>query len=295
VVRRNKDGNEGEKASGPTRGAVVCPDGIVRSASACFLGGGWANEKMPEHILHLLGPLSVPGLSPRLVRVYVPPGHASAPRPALYVFDGQNIFHDEPSFAGGWHLHRTASRLASRGERVPVIVGIDHGGHERIDELSPFATRHGQGRLDALVGWMLGELCPHIERTFGVSRDPADTGVGGSSMGGFAALYAHHRAPERFGLVMSMSPSLQMGRGAIFDWIDGRPRPGISRIYLDAGALEAGGSMLHAAERLERKFEERGYDRHSLKFVAAKRGAHNEKHWRRRAPGAIRFLFGHGR
>jgi predicted alpha/beta superfamily hydrolase len=247
---------------------------------------------MPEHIIHLLGPFSIPGFSERHVRVYVPPGRPARPPPVLYLFDGQNLFHDEPSFAGGWHLHLTAHRMQRRGERVPVLVGIDHGGAARIDELSPFPTRQGPGRLPALIDWIKHSLAPHIERAFGVSSSPADTGIGGSSMGGLAAIYAHFHAPERFGLSLCMSPSLQIGRGAIFDYIDSRPRPHASRIYLDAGALEAGGSLLRASEALARKLEGRGWDRGSLKFVASKRGTHSEKAWRRRAPGALRFLFG---
>ena len=61
------------------------------------------------------------------------------------------------------------------------------------------------------------------------------------------------------------------------------------------GALEAGGSVLRAAQMLHERLSARGYDGSNLKFVAAKRGAHNEKAWRRRAPGAIRFLFGRRR
>lgn len=250
---------------------------------------------MSEHILHHLGPLEVPGFSPRLVRVYVPPRRSHAAPPVFYMFDGQNVFHDEPSFAGGWHLHTTLARLASRGERVPIVVGIDHGGGERIGELSPFPTRMGHGRLEGFLEWIVRDLAPRIEHSFGASGDPADTGIGGSSMGGLAALYAHFRHPQRFGRVMSMSPSLQIGGGAIFDWIARQSRPWTSRIYLDAGGLEMRGHMLRAAASLADRLKERGWDAQSLKFVAAKRGAHNEKAWRRRAPGAIRFLFGNGK
>lgn len=247
---------------------------------------------MSEHILHLLGPFEAPGLSPRLARVYVPPARAPGPRPLLCVFDGQNVFHDEPSFAGGWHLHRTALRMASRGERAPIVVGIDHGGHARIDELSPFPTKHGPGRLPVLLELLRSTVLPLVTRTFGASESPSDTAIGGSSMGGLAALWVHHEAPERFGLVMSMSPSLHIGHGAFFEWAAQKPRVAGSRIYLDAGGLEAGGSMLRAAETLAKAFLARGYDGQALRFVAAKRGRHDEKSWRRRAPGAIRFLFG---
>jgi predicted alpha/beta superfamily hydrolase len=250
---------------------------------------------MPEPILHHLGPFDVPGFSPRMVRVCVPPRRSHAAPPVLYLFDGQNLFHDEPSFAGGWHLHTTVARIAARRERAPIVVGIDHGGHERIGELSPFPTRMGHGRLEGFLEWMVRELVPRIGHAFGTSSDPADIGIGGSSMGGLAALYAHFRHPYRFGRAMSMSPSLQIGQGALFDWIASQARPFPSRIYIDAGALEVGGHLLRATASLAQRLAERGYDAQSLKFVAAKRGAHNEKAWRRRAPGAIRFLFGNRR
>jgi len=116
-------------------------------------------------------------------------------------------------------------------------------------------------------------------------------GIGGSSLGGLAALYAHFRNPEHFGLVLSMSPSLFLGRGKIFEYVASRPKPWTSRIYLDAGGLEAGGNLLRAAERMAAELSGRGWDEGSLRFVAQKRGAHNEKAWRRRAPAAIAWLF----
>jgi hypothetical protein len=30
--------------------------------------------------------------------------------PTLYLFDGQNVFGDEGSFAGGWHTHAAVDR-----------------------------------------------------------------------------------------------------------------------------------------------------------------------------------------
>jgi enterochelin esterase-like enzyme len=93
---------------------------------------------MTDHVVHQLGPFAIPLLSPRHVRVYVPPHDAGgAPAPVLYMFDGQNLFDDEPSYAGGWHLHRSVRALGLKHRRAPVIVGIDHGGTARIEELSP--------------------------------------------------------------------------------------------------------------------------------------------------------------
>jgi predicted alpha/beta superfamily hydrolase len=247
---------------------------------------------MAEHIIYILGPFEIPSVGSRRVRVYVPPrqGHSGA-RPVLYMFDGQNLFHDEPSYAGGWHLHRTAERFAKQRRRTPVIVGIDHGGERRIDELGPFPTDKGGGRTDALLDWMGSTLLPKIRDEFGVASEAEHVGIGGSSMGGLASLYAHFKRPELFGAVLSMSPSLWFGQGRIFEFIASCQKPWRSRIYLDAGGLEANGAALKATQRLADHLRGRGWDDGALRFLAARRGTHSEKHWRRRAPLALEFLF----
>ena len=127
--------------------------------------------------LDLLGPFKVPWLTgERRVRVFVPRPLAPGARlPVLYMFDGQNIFDDGPSFCGGWHLHETASALAARGRTMPVIVGIDHGGPRRIDELSPFRCKMSRGHLPKLITWMRKTLMPRIQRDYPVRTDLAGT------------------------------------------------------------------------------------------------------------------------
>lgn len=245
---------------------------------------------MTDYVLHHLGPFDLPGgLRARKVRVYAPPRSTSGPAPVLYMFDGQNIFDDDPSYAGGWYLHRTARSLWQRHGAAPVIVGVDHGVEQRIEELSPWPA--DMARTDTLLDWIAAAVMPRIQADFRVSSDPRLVGVGGSSLGGLGALYAHFRDPGRYGLVLAMSPSLWVGRAHFFGYFAERPRPAFSRIYLDAGALEGGGRMLEAARRLAAELRARGWDDASLRFVASKRGTHSEKHWRRRAPAALEFLF----
>ena len=74
-------------------------------------------------------------------------------------------------------------------------------------------------------------------------------------MGGLISLYSFFRAPDTFGFVGAMSPSLWFGGRAIIDYIekDGRP-PG--RLYVDTGTEEGAGTVRDAtdlAEVLERK------------------------------------------
>jgi predicted alpha/beta superfamily hydrolase len=252
---------------------------------------------MPPATIRILGPFNVQGIGARRIRVFLPPRgrgrtakRPEAP-PVLYMFDGQNVFDDTPSFAGGWHLHEVVRRISARRHALPAIVGIDHGGEKRIDELSPWPGPHGGGRADELLAWLVNELIPRLGSELGLATGPRNVAIGGSSMGGLCALYAHFRHPETFGGALCMSPSLWLGGQKIFQFIASQPTPWTSRIYLDAGALEAGGGVLRLAERMAQHLAERGYGSGALHFRADPKGGHREPDWRRRAPQALRFLF----
>jgi predicted alpha/beta superfamily hydrolase len=225
------------------------------------------------------------------VRVFLPPRRGAAPLPALYLFDGQNVFDDAPSFAGGWRLHEVVRGISARRHRLPALLGVEHGGAERMDELSPWPSPHGRGRADALLAWLAGDLVPRLGAELGLATTPDGVTLGGSSMGGLCALYAHFRHPATFGGVLAMSPSLWLAGERIFDFIASQPRPWASRIYLDAGAHEARGGMLRLAARMAGVLREKGYGPDALRFRADPKGKHQEADWRRRAPAALRFLF----
>ncbi|MBL9101132.1 MAG: alpha/beta hydrolase [Myxococcales bacterium] len=246
---------------------------------------------MATHVIYKLGPFTIPGLrGERYVRVYLPDERTSEPLPVLYLFDGQNVFHDAPSFSGGWYLHHAVHDLHAAGKRAPVIVGVDHGGEDRVHELSPFACDESRGEADHMVRWIARELAPRIRGEFPVRDDVASTAIGGSSMGGLAGLYAHFRRPDVFGAALAMSPSLWFAGYRIFDELQRWQRPWTSRIYLDAGAHE--GNMLADASRLAEHLKQRGYtEDEDLLWYPDPYGAHSERDWRKRAPQALEQLF----
>lgn len=246
---------------------------------------------MATHVIYKLGPFTVPAFAgERHVRVYLPSEQPEGdPLPVLYIFDGQNIFHDDPSAAGGWYLHHAAHDLHAEGKLAPVIVGIDHGGADRIHELSPFPFEDSRGDADHLIDWLVDELVPRIHREFPVRRDVAGTAIGGSSMGGLAALYTHYRRPDIFGAALCMSPSLWVADRQIFTRLAELPRPPTSRIYVDAGAHE--GEMLPDARRLVAQLLASGHSDDELMWRPDPYGAHSEAHWRKRAPEALAWLF----
>jgi predicted alpha/beta superfamily hydrolase len=213
----------------------------------------------------------------RRIRVHVPAGLHARP-PLLVLFDGQNVFGDEGSYAGGWHAHAAVARLPSTVAR-PIVVGVDHGGLGRLREL--------WSELDPFLGFLKEEVLPLVRSCWEV--DPQHTVLGGSSMGGLAALLAHHRDPETWPSALVMSPSLWVDRGAPLREVKRHPVPRRSRIYLDVGERERG--MAELAARLAAELQERGYREDELLWRLDKRGTHRELHWRRRLPKALRFLF----
>ena len=235
-----------------------------------------------------IGPFDIPGVaSNRFVRVYVP---NARPKRALgrilYLFDGQNVFDDGPSFAGGWHVHTIVERI--RG-KAPIVVGIEHGFSRRLDELSPFPDEKSLGLAAPFTDWIADHLAPLLHQQFGLDGAPERSFIGGSSMGGLAALFAHFRRPDRWGGALCMSPSFWFGRAAIFDRVASAGLPLQSRIYLDGGSREGAG-MAPLVERMGQLLSARGYDADRMRVRIDRQGRHSEADWRRRLPSALRFL-----
>lgn len=239
-----------------------------------------------------LGTFTFAGLAPRRVRVFAPARYdAARPHPALVLFDGQNVFGDAGSFAGGWHADVAVDRLAAR-TLAPLLVAVDHGGVARLDELSPWPLQSGRGGgLDRLLDGLTAQIVPEIHRRWHVIPGAPGWALGGASLGGLAALYGHLRAPDAFGGALAMSPSLWVSERRAFPFVAERPRPRHTRVYLDCGEREGRG-MFPLAQGMATLLRARGWrDDGALLFRPDAKGAHSEVHWRRRLPEALRFLY----
>jgi enterochelin esterase-like enzyme len=241
-------------------------------------------RRLPPGRFVALGAFQPPGAPARPVRAYLPSTvHRGTPHSLLILLDGQNVFGDHGSFAGGWHAHDAVDHLVAATLEAPIVVAVDNGGAHRLCEL---------GRDVRLFGEALAhDLLPRLAATFAL-RGREGRVVGGASLGGLAALYAAFDHPEAFGAALAMSPSLWFGRRCL-------PRrlahaevtvPAGVRVYLDAGARERGRMFADAAD-LAAWLGRHGVPPERLLWRPDQRGAHHEKHWRRRLPKALRFLF----
>jgi predicted alpha/beta superfamily hydrolase len=221
----------------------------------------------------------------RDILVYLPPSYKTGERryPVLYLQDGQNLFDDATAYGGqDWRVDETMERLSGDGYQA-IVVGIYHGGEQRLVEYNPFPGKWS-GKGEEYVAFLCDTLKPFIDSHFRTIHDAAATGILGSSMGGLISLFAFFRRPDVFGLCAAMSPSLFVGRGAILQYAR-QAQVNVGKIYLDNGTHEP------SARPMLELLHEKGYRvKRDLKYVAEHGGKHTESAWARRLPGALRFL-----
>jgi predicted alpha/beta superfamily hydrolase len=211
--------------------------------------------------------------------IYLPPSYEQTSRdyPVLFAHDGQNLFDEDSSFSGEWQADETLEQLAHDEGLEAIVVAVANSGSKRMTEYSPFT-----GTGEAYVDYLVDEVRPFVADAFRIAREPARTGVLGSSAGGTISLYAIASRPDVFGLAGVLSPAFWWLGDAMFDYLRGRDVTG--RIYMDIGDRERGvDNMLRMVEVLESRSVE-------LHHAVEPGGEHNEAAWARRLPDALRFL-----
>ena len=247
----------------------------------------------------------------RTIRIMLPEGYDAHPDrhyPVLYLHDGQNLF-DPSEYSGySWDVARTLDRMQAAGESDGlIVVGIDNGGEERINEYTHAYDPRGLGRVrrylgnkpasaegPAFVEWIARTLKPSIDARYRTMADPAHNGMCGSSCGANITLYAALAYNDAFGVFGVMSPAF---------WIiaeDALTRIrttdlGDVRIHVDVGGREErrrieSFRIAFQARRLYRALRRR-MNPDALRFVYDPIARHTELFWQDRFPGFVRWAF----
>lgn len=254
----------------------------------------------------------------RTLRVLLPDGYdASENRdrryPVLYLNDGQNLFDATTSVMNPmeWRVDETVHSLVAARKIPPmIVVGIDNAGRRgRFKEYFPYVDEYLQPPEPNPQGtrypaFLVDEVIPFIESQYRASRDPASRGIGGSSAGALAAIYAVVVRPGVFGRLLVESPSIYVDDAHILrDASKAAEWP--QRIYLGAGTNESGRKTCDPSDRTEpelvrdvRRFEQVLHhcrvspDR--IQFVISPCAVHDEAAWAARLPRALVFLYSSG-
>jgi predicted alpha/beta superfamily hydrolase len=229
----------------------------------------------------------------RRIWVYVPPDYYNTEKyyPVLYMQDGQNLFDQSTSFSGEWQVDETLNNLFQQGDDGIIVVGIDNGGTNRINEYSPWVNpQYGGGQGDEYLEFIVNTLKPHVDSVFRTRPQREFTGIMGSSLG---ALISHFGGIERqdiFGKVGVFSPSYWFSTQAYSHTATiGRQWP--MRIYLLAGQLEGGGSVVSQLNAMYDTLRQAGFAASELQKITHNDGQHSEWYWRREFSSAYQWLF----
>ena len=235
----------------------------------------------------------------RDVIVYLPPRYGVDRKrryPVLYFQDGQNLFDGATSYVPGqdWRFHVTADSLINSGAVEPlIVVGIYHTGARRMDEYTPTRDSglNAGGQADLYGRMIVEELKPFIDARHRTLKDSANTGLGGSSLGGLVTAYLGLKYPHVFGKLALLSPSVWWDRRRIIRLVRTLESKPEQRIWLDTGMKE-GARTLRNTVLMRDAFIARGWILHEdLMYLEAADGDHSEAAWANRVAPVLKYLF----
>lgn len=251
------------------------------------------NTNFLPHVVELSGLFYLPdSADPRRVSVLLPHDYEYTQKryPVLYLNDGQNLF-GEGSPYGNWEIDKRMAMLANHNHHEVILVSIDHGHQERIREYTLYRTKAGPGKGRHYLKAVASNLKPFIDSNFRTLPDAANTGMGGSSLGGLISIYAGLMFPDVFSRLMIFSPSLWISPKIYFDAIRFKPTVP-KKVYVYGGAAESA-YMVPNLQRFNDALLKQSADGLSvdLHLSIDPQGTHQEAHWGREFPKAIEWLF----
>ncbi|CAF0785313.1 unnamed protein product [Didymodactylos carnosus] len=235
----------------------------------------------------------------RRIWIYLPLDYYKMSKnyPVIYAHDGQNLFDQVYSYSGEWGIDETLDQLFNRtsssiGNGV-IVVGIDNGGSERLNELTPFpSSTRGGGHADKYLKFIVHHLKPYIDMRFRTKPERQNTAILGSSLGGLVSFYAAARYPHIFGRVGVFSPSFSFSdeiytyAEKMFNLFDINPK-----LYFVCGAKESM-TMIPDMQRMVRLLvDTKQYTNKEVKSIDKDDGEHSEWFWRREFVDAVKWLF----
>ncbi|TRO65256.1 alpha/beta hydrolase [Christiangramia sabulilitoris] len=197
--------------------------------------------------------------------------------PVIYMHDGQNLFDRETSYVGEWQVDES---LDSLGSPESIIIGIEHGGNKRIDELTPFPhKKYGGGKADDYLDFILEELKPMVDSTYRTLPGRKNTGIFGSSLGGLISFYAALKYPDTFGMIGVYSPSFWFNK-KIYEFAEKAELNNNTRFYFLAGTAESKETIPDLKEMIS-LLQDKGIKSQNFKVKYVEGGKHNESMWSR--------------
>jgi predicted alpha/beta superfamily hydrolase len=224
----------------------------------------------------------------RRIWIYLPEGYQTSGKKyaVLYMHDGQNLFDDYTAGFGEWGVDEFLDKLGSEQKQL-IVVGIDHGGENRITEYDPYDSEYGKGRGDDYARFLVETLKPFIDSHYPTFTDARHTAIAGSSMGGLISMYTALKYPEVFGSAGIFSPAFWIGQ-PVYEFAKTKAISS-SRYYFVCGDQESD-KETNDMTGMVNILKEKGLPPDHIPSVIVNGAKHNEQQWKGDFPAFYEWL-----
>lgn len=226
------------------------------------------------------------------VWIYLPPNYdkTSKKYPVIYMHDAQNLFDAATSYAGEWEVDETLNKLYEQTGNGFIVVGIENGGEERINEYTPWKNeKYGGGKGAIYVDFIVNTLKPYIDENYRTKSKQKHTGLIGSSLGGLISYYGGLQHPKTFGKIGALSTSFWYSEKVI-DFTQEKGNSKKVKLFLLVGGKE-GDDTDKDTQKMEKLLLKTGFKPKNLKTKINPEGQHNEAFWRSEFLEVVSWLY----
>ena len=200
-------------------------------------------------------------------------------------------FDKDATYGKSWGLK---DFLEGWGKRM-IVVGIEcgHDGQERLSEYLPYPAQGYFGQFEPwgekTMDWIVHEIKPMIDAEYRTLPDRANTGIGGSSMGGIMSLYGAVCYNTYFSKAACVSSAVGFCIRRVLKDIRQQEISPDTRVYLSWGTKESfGGRASRWNRAIEAELKNCGCA--TLRYCQHG-GKHCEADWEKLVPEFMNFLW----
>ena len=236
----------------------------------------------------------IPGLNKisHKIWVYLPPNYSenSKKYPVIYMHDAQNLFDNATSYIGEWEVDETLNTLFEKTGKGFIVVGVENGGNERINEYTPWKNeKYGGGKGDIYINFIVNTLKPYIDKTYRTKKQQKHTGLIGSSLGGLISYYGGLKYPKTFGKIGALSPSFWFSN-KVEEFTSAHGNTKKVKLFMLIGGKE-GSDMVLGTKKIKKLLLETGFKSNNLAPKITPEGNHNEAFWKSEFLDIVKWLY----
>lgn len=265
-------------------------------------------------------------VEPRQVDVWLPPNYSSEKEySVLYMHDGQMLFDSTQTWNHQeWGVDETMAELEKNGYKVNcIVVGVWNAGPARHSEYFPqkpfeqlpkhfqdsllnLAKRNPNSYLfsklvqsDNYLLFLTSELKPFIDSTYSTLKNPQNTLIAGSSMGGLISMYAVCEYPNVFGGAACLSThwpgTFTVNNNpiptAFLNYLKSHlPSPENHKFYFDFGTETLDALYEPFQVQADEILRNKGYNTQNWITQKWEGADHSEQAWKARLATPLQFL-----